>query len=64
MSCNELEKIKEAVKTQVSKTDEVIASNEAIADVISGLDNTLSEVQGTFKFRFFYARRWIAGIIL
>lgn len=34
---------------QVKQTDQVIASNEAIAEVISGLDNTLSEVRGTLE---------------
>lgn len=46
---NELKKIKESVKTQLSKTDKVIASNEAIADMMSGLDNTLSEVNSTLS---------------
>jgi len=46
---NEIQKIKIAVETQVKQTDEVIASNEAIADVISGLNDTLSEVHGTLS---------------
>lgn len=39
---NELQKIKETVKSQLSKTDELIASNEAIADTISQLDDTFA----------------------
>jgi len=43
----EIQKIKNAVETQVKQTGGVIASNEAVADIISELNNTLSEVHGT-----------------
>ncbi len=43
----EIQKVRKAVEGQLKRTDEVIASSEAIADVISELDNTLSEVKGT-----------------
>lgn len=46
---SEIQRARKAVETQVKQTDEVIASNEAIADVISGLDNTLSEVHGALS---------------
>lgn len=43
----EIEKVRTGIDAQLKKTDEVIVSNEAIADVISELNNSLSEVQGT-----------------
>ncbi len=36
----EIQKVKDAVETQLKRTDEVIASNEAIAELVSELDNT------------------------
>jgi len=46
---SEIQRARKAVETQVEQTDRVIASNEAIADVISGLDNTFSKVHGTLS---------------
>ncbi len=39
---NELQKISGAIESQLEKTDEVIASNEAVADMISEVNNTLT----------------------
>ena len=44
---SEIERARKAIETQVKQTDKVIASNEAIAELASGLDNTLSEMHGT-----------------
>jgi tetratricopeptide (TPR) repeat protein len=44
---NEIQEIKNIVKSHLEKTDKVIASNEAIADLIFELDNTLSESKDT-----------------
>lgn len=46
---SQLRHIKDAVKSQLRKTDNVIASNEAVVDMISGLINTLSEVHGALS---------------
>jgi len=39
---NEIRKIKDAAESQLKKTDDIIASNEAVADMISEVNNTLS----------------------
>jgi len=39
---NEISKIKDAAESQLRKTDEVIASHEAVADLISEVNNTLA----------------------
>lgn len=44
---SEIQRARKAVETQVKQTDKVIASNEAIAELVSGLDNTFSEMHGT-----------------
>ncbi len=48
----EIQKVRKAIETQVKRSDTVIASNEAIADMISGLHNTLSEAHGTLTSSF------------
>lgn len=44
---NEIRKIKDAAESQLKKTDEIIASHEAVADMISEVNNALSEVNNT-----------------
>lgn len=44
---NEIRKIKDAAESQLKKTDEIIASHEAVADMISEVNNGLSEVNNT-----------------
>lgn len=44
---NEIRKIKDAAESQLKKTDEIIASNEAVADMISEVNNAISEVNNT-----------------
>lgn len=44
---SEIQRARKAVETQVKQTDKVIASNEAIAELVSGLDNNLSKMHGT-----------------
>lgn len=44
---NEIIKIKDAAESQLKKTDEIIASNEAVADMISEINNAISEVNNT-----------------
>ncbi len=39
---NEIQKVKDAVEVQIRQTNEIIASNEAIADAICEMDNTLA----------------------
>ena len=39
---NEIRKIKDAAESQLKKTDEIIASHEAVADLISEVNNTLA----------------------
>ncbi|MDI6784834.1 MAG: hypothetical protein QME64_12170, partial [bacterium] len=43
----EIQKVRNAVETQLKQTDKVVASNEVIAELVTGLDNTLSEMHGT-----------------
>jgi len=38
---NEIQRVRNAVESQLEKTDQVIASNEAIADLISDMNDTL-----------------------
>lgn len=49
---NEIIKIKDAAESQLKKTDEIIASNEAVADMISEVNDTLSEVNDTLASSF------------
>lgn len=44
---NEIRKIKDAAESQLKKTDEIIASHEAVADMISEVNNAISEVNNT-----------------
>jgi hypothetical protein len=40
----EIQKVRTAVEKQVKQTDKVIASNDAIAEVISSLDDKLYDI--------------------
>lgn len=44
---NEIREIRDATESQLKKTDEIIASHEAVADLISEVNNALSEVNNT-----------------
>jgi len=46
---NEIRKIKDATESQLKKTDEIIASHEAVADMISEVNNAISEVNDTLS---------------
>jgi hypothetical protein len=44
---NEIQRVRNAIESQLEKTDQVIASNEAIADLISDLGDTFSYMNDT-----------------